>query len=91
MIITAQHPGLAALAEHAELIRTAEVRRCRPLRHDARLLGIAEQVSASVIAALLQPVGIHVEAHHDPEQADACVRMLFALAVDVEPHALVRA
>lgn len=77
-------PCLVALAEHAELIRAGEIRRSRKLREDARLLALSEQVSTSVVAAMLRPIGAHVARHQDPDDAELCVRRLFGLTDALE-------
>ena len=77
--MTTDEPCVAVLADHAEVIRAAEVRRCRPLRHDATLRDLADQVSASVVAALLRPIAAHLSSYDGVAPAERCVRRLFAL------------
>ena len=77
-------PCLVALAEHAETIRAGEMRRSRKLREDARLLALSEQVSTSVVEAMLRPISAHVARHRDSDAAELCVRRLFGLTDALE-------
>lgn len=85
--MTADSRCLVALAERAEAIRREEVRRCRPLRRDENALAVAEQISSSLIAALLRPISLHVAACRDREEAEHYIRRLFDLPEELEPAA----
>ena len=76
--MTALAPCLVALAERAEVVRREEIRRCRPLRRDERALAVAEEISRSLIAALLRPINLHVATCDDPME-ERYIRRLFDL------------
>ena len=78
-MISAETSCVVALAEQAEAIRREEVRRCRRLRHSTGALAAADQVSASVVAALLRPISVHLARCRDPTDAERCIRLLFDL------------
>lgn len=83
--MTSESPCLVALAQRAELIRAEEIRRCRTLRDDAQFLALAQQVSTSVVAAVLRPIGDYLARHADQDDADQRVRHLFGVPDAFEP------
>ena len=84
-MMSADRPCLVALAERAELIREHEICRTRWLRDDAQLQALAEQVSASVVSALLRPIGAYLALHEDGGEAEQLVRRIFGLPDALAP------
>lgn len=76
--MTADRECLRALAERAESVRREEVRRCRRLRRDENALAVAEQISTSLVAALLRPINLYVTTRDDPED-ERYIRRMFNL------------
>ena len=85
MMAAADRACLVALAERAELIREQEICRSRWLRDDAQLQALAEQVSASVVIALLRPIGAYLARHEDGGAAEQRVRWIFDLPDAIAP------
>jgi hypothetical protein len=55
-------PELCTLVRRADLLRRAEIRRCRRLREQPRAIALADEVTDRLVSALLAPIAAYLDA-----------------------------
>ena len=77
-------PELLTLARRAEVVRQAEIRRCRRLRDQPRAIALADEVTGRLVSALLDPIAAYIDASGRSPHVGRRLREAFGLDDDAE-------